>query len=430
MKYYTSKKNRILFISVYLLCTTVIVGLTVWFQYRKYTYNVNLRMNRICEELQEQYPDVDINEIVHSLGASNTELESERNILAEYGIDIQKDSAISVSGTDFIIYVIVDMILVNLLLGGILYLMFKSFKKWDEKVVAITDELSVINAGDYSYNMEIGDENKLSILESEIYKTAVKCRESAENSLKDKENLKESLSDISHQLKTPLTSLLINLDNLEEYPELPEEKRRKLIGNAKRDTNKVNIMVQMLLKLSKLDAGVVEFDKKETSLAETVLRAAENVLALCELKGIELYYEDKEVLSDNVSDMMAEAQENNRITVMCDPYWEVEAYSNILKNGIEHAETKVSVKCVEYELYTEVIIENDGEEITHEEAEKIFTRYYRGETATVDSVGIGLSLADSIVRKDGGYILAEPYHRKEKSREETGTRFIVRYYKN
>lgn len=408
-----SKKKRIIFALVYIVGVCLIIILLGMIQYRKINYNYNLRINAVCDTIRQKYPDVDVNAIIRLMSSNSSDLTGYDDVLSEYGIESSTSSAIEENNKLFAIYLAVDIAVAILISVVVFIIMNRVFVYWDKKLEDITADLAKINSGDYSYDMNTGEEGKLSILESEIYKTAITCREAAENSREDKEKLKESLSDISHQLKTPITSLLINLENLEEYPDLPEEKRMLIVGNAKRDTNKINQMVQMLLKLSRLDADAIEFVQKDVPVDHIINKSIENVLALCDLKGVDISYTNTET---------SEGKQGEG-TIFCDEYWEIEAVSNILKNGIEHAESTVRISFTEYEMYSEIQIENDGDPISKEEAGKIFTRYYRGETSVIDSVGIGLSLADSIVRRDNGYIIAESYEKDN----ENGTRFTIRY---
>ncbi len=408
-----SKKKRIIFALVYIVCVCLIIVFMGMLQYRRISYNYNLHINAVCDTIRQEYPDVDVNRIIRLMSSNSSDLTGYDDVLSEYGIESSTSSAIEENNKLFAIYLAVDIAVAILISVVVFIIMNRIFVYWDKKLEDITADLAKINSGDYSYDMNTGEEGKLSILESEIYKTAITCREAAENSREDKEKLKESLSDISHQLKTPITSLLINLENLEEYPDLPEEKRMLIVGNAKRDTNKINQMVQMLLKLSRLDADAIEFVQKDVPVDHIINKSIENVLALCDLKGVDISYTNTETSEGK----------QGKGTIFCDEYWEIEAVSNILKNGIEHAESTVRISFTEYEMYSEIQIENDGDPISKEEAGKIFTRYYRGETSVIDSVGIGLSLADSIVRRDNGYIIAESYEKDN----ENGTRFTIRY---
>ena len=408
-----SKKKRVIFALVYIVCVCLIIVLLGMLQYRRISYNYNLHINAVCDTIRQEYPDVDVNRIIRLMSSNSSDLTGYDDVLSEYGIESSTSSAIEENNKLFAMYLAIDLAVAILISIVIFVIVNRIFVYWDKKLEAITTDLAKINSGDYSYDMNTGEEGKLSILENEIYKTAITCREAAENSREDKEKLKESLSDISHQLKTPITSLLITLENLEEYPDLPEEKRMQIVGNAKRDTNRINQMVQMLLKLSRLDADAIEFVQKDVPVDHIINKSIENVLALCDLKGVDISYTNTETGDEK----------HGQSTIFCDEYWEIEAVSNILKNGIEHAESTVRISFTEYEMYSEIQIENDGDPISKEEAGKIFTRYYRGESSVIDSVGIGLSLADSIVRRDNGYIIAESYEKDN----ENGTRFTIRY---
>ena len=141
-----------------------------------------------------------------------------------------------------------------------------------------------------------------------------------------------------------------------------------------------------------LIADVVEFDEKDTLLSEIVSEAADNVMALCDLRDIRLSI-------DEGSDKDA--------CIHADAYWQCEAITNIVKNAVEHAESEVKIGFYRYEMYAEITVQNDGETISDEDKKHIFTRFYSGSGQPADSIGIGLSLAEAIVRHDNGYILVE-----------------------
>ena len=307
-----------------------------------------------------------------------------------------------------------DIFFVVLFAGGFcLYIMIMrlSFKR---QVRQAADYLRRINQGDYRLVMSDSTEGELSILKGELYKTAIYLRESAENAKADKLLLKDALSDISHQLKTPLTSLSINLENLEGNPDMVPENRNRIMRRAKRDVDNISHMVQAILKLSRLEADVVEFDEKDILLSEIVAEAADNVMALCDLRDVRLSI-------DEGSDKDA--------SIHADAYWQCEAITNIVKNAVEHAESEVRIGFYRYEMYAEITVQNDGETISDEDKKHIFTRFYSGSGQPADSIGIGLSLAEAIVRHDNGYILVEDCKKDvlNEKNECSGTRFVVRY---
>lgn len=307
-----------------------------------------------------------------------------------------------------------DIFLVVFFAGGFcLYIVLIRFS-FKRQVRQAADYLRRINQGDYRLVMADSTEGEISILKGELYKTAIYLRESAENAKADKLLLKDALSDISHQLKTPLTSLSINLENLERNPDMASENQNRIMRRAKRDVDNISHMVQSILKLSRLEADVVEFDEKDTLLSEIVYEAADNVMALCDLRDIRLSI-------DEGSDKDA--------CIHADAYWQCEAITNIVKNAVEHAESEVKIGFYRYEMYAEITVQNDGETISDEDKKHIFTRFYSGSGQPADSIGIGLSLAEAIVRHDNGYILVEDCKKDvlNEKNECSGTRFVVRY---
>lgn len=386
--------------SVFLMLSLGMVMAVSFWEYQTYSQRYNEKINEICLEIQEWYPEVPEYEIMRILDSDGA---ADHNFFLKYGIDLNRDSVILQNERDFRKHLAVNVSL--FLLGAMVLLsaILLKNRKRQKQLIQISRYLKNINQGDYSFHMEGSSEGELSILESEIYKTTIMLKEAADQSRMDKERLKDSLSDISHQLKTPITSLMINLENLEDHPEIEPEARNRLIGNAKRDTNRISRMVQQLLTLSKLDANVIVFRKEKVSLSKIAEEAMENVAALSELRDISV---------------LEEAGEESNTYITCDSYWEKQAITNILKNAIEHAVSQVIVRYRNYELYKEIVIENDGAPISEADRKNLFTRFYSGENSAKDSIGIGLSIANAIVKNDGGYIVVES--------DET-TRFIIRY---
>ena len=399
-----NRKHFVYFTIIYTCICVTVMAFTVFFQYRAYTKNYNITVAKLCALIHEKYPDVSDDSIAailndSSLGSDYTNLKSAETLFKKYGIDMEKDSAVLSNEKALKGALWLDIFLVVLFTGGFcIYIVL----------------LRRINQGDYRLVMADSTEGELSILKGELYKTAIYLRESAENAKADKLLLKDALSDISHQLKTPLTSLSINLENLEGNPDMASENRNRIMRRAKRDVDNISHMVQAILKLSRLEADVVEFDEKDTLLSEIVSEAADNVMALCNLRDIRLSI-------DEGSDKDA--------CIHADAYWQCEAITNIVKNAVEHAESEVKIGFYRYEMYAEITVQNDGETISDEDKKHIFTRFYSGSGQPADSIGIGLSLAEAIVRHDNGYILVEDCKKDvlNEKNECSGTRFVVRY---
>lgn len=395
------ESKKIIIISVVcIILTSFIVASLSYAQYISYTRQYNNALNALCNELENEYPNISEEKIMDILESDSLD---QKSIFDKYGIDLNNTSVLRQNEYSFKKYVVIDIAVVvvfGLLLSTFIYL---SHRKNQKELYKIATYLKNINDGDYNFDMEDMMEGNISILEAEVYKTTIMLKESADNSLLDKMKLKEALSDISHQLKTPLTSLSINLENLQELKDLNENDRQSLIMKAKRDTDRISQMVKQLLTLSKFDANVIEFKKEDFRLCDIVYEAIDNVEALADLRCINII--------NNLS-------EDSNAIIQCDSYWEKQAITNILKNGVEHAKSQVIINYANYELYKEIVIENDGDAINENDIRNIFERFYSGEHATKDSVGIGLSLANAIVKNDSGYINVE---------SDKTTRFIIRY---
>lgn len=286
----------------------------------------------------------------------------------------------------------------------ILYFRYNYKRKNDIK--DIIKYIEQINRRNYELEIDTISEDELSILKNEIYKTAVMLKEAALNSNKDKLNLKKSLEDISHQLKTPLTSILVLLDNLIDEPDMDSSIRNDFIIDIKRNVININFLVQALLKLSKFDANTVHFIKKENDLEMIVKEAVKNVSTLCDLRNINIKLNTLE-----------------NAKVMCDAKWQIEAITNIIKNAIEHSKdnSNIVINIDNNRVYSKIEVIDFGDGISKRDIKHIFERFYKGENATSNSIGIGLALAKTIIEEDKGTIAVES--------NESNTKFTIKYFK-
>ena len=271
----------------------------------------------------------------------------------------------------------------------------------------LSDYLKRIGRGDYSLDIRDNVEGELSILKNEIYKVTTRLREQAEYNVREKYYLADALSDISHQLKTPLTSMLVMTDLLKEEG-LPTDKREEFTDTIRAQLIRIEWLVTSLLKLSRLDAGTIVLESRPVPAAEVIGRAAQHLLIPMELKGIEF-----------------EVQGEENVTFPGDLSWSAEAFANILKNCMEHTPPggRIRVMYEENHLYTVISVEDNGEGIAAEDLPHIFERFYKGKNAGADSVGIGLAMAYEILAKEQGKIDVT-------SKEGEGTRFRVKFYTN
>ena len=390
-------------------CIVIIIflitfSILIYKQYKTYTYNFNQKIAGIIDDVLEKYPDIEKREIVEILNSSD---KTNNEILREYGIELDKDSVILENNTDFQKFIIIDISTLILFILILSIILFKYNHSESKKINEITKYIEEINRGNYKLNIEENTEDELSILKNELYKITIMLKEVAENSQKDKTTLKDSLSDISHQIKTPITSILIMLDNILSDENMPEDIKKDFIKDIKREIINIKFLVESILKLSKIDSNSIKFIKKEVFIKDIINEAVKNVSMLSELKNIEI------IVSGDDS-----------IKTICDLKWQVEAITNILKNCIEHSyeNRKIYINYNQNNMYTELKIEDNGTGIDAKDLPHIFERFYKGKNSSSDSVGIGLALSKSIIESNNGYIQVD-------SKLNKGTTFIIKYLK-
>ena len=390
-------------------CIVIIIflitfSILIYKQYKTYTYNFNQKIAGIIDNVLEKYPDIEKREIVEILNSSN---KTNNEILREYGIELDKDSVILENNTDFQKFIIIDVSTLIVFILILSIIVFKYNHSESKKINEITKYIEEINRGNYKLNIEENTEDELSILKNELYKITIMLKEVAENSQKDKTTLKDSLSDISHQIKTPITSILIMLDNILSDENMPEDIKKDFIKDIKREIINIKFLVESILKLSKIDSNSIKFIKKEVFIKDIINEAVKNVSMLSELKNIEI------IVSGDDS-----------IKTICDLKWQVEAITNILKNCIEHSyeNKKIYINYNQNNMYTELKIEDNGTGIDAKDLPHIFERFYKGKNSSSDSVGIGLALSKSIIESNNGYIQVDSELNK-------GTTFIIKYLK-
>lgn len=394
------KKYIILSLIVILIFSIININLEVY-QYKKYNRNYNNKINSIIGYIINKYPNMDKNKIVNILNNDK----KVKNVLIEYGIDLKSDSAILENDNYFKYALFINSVVIITLSLILLMLFLKYNYNKNKKLNEITNYIKEINKKNYKIDIDDYTEDELSILKDEIYKTTIMLKEQAEISLRDKINLKNHLEDISHQLKTPLTSINIMLDNILDNPDMDFETRNEFIKDIEREINNINFLVLNILKLSKFDSNTITFDIKTESLDKIIKEVIKNVSPLCDLMNVKINYQ------------------KTNIKLNCDFKWQVEALTNILKNSIEYSNSKdIDIILSENKIYIEVIIKDYGSGIDSNDLKNCFKRFYRGKNSNRDSIGIGLSLAKEIINKNNGDI-------KVMSKLNEGTMFKIKYYK-
>lgn len=395
------RRNIILIFLVIVVFISALLILNKY-EYQKYNVNFNYKISAIIDKVIDNNKDITKEELVKILQSE----EVNKFNLKEYGYDINKDVYISTNEKLNMYFSIIKISLLIICFTIILCLYIEEHKKRDKEIDKITKLIEEINHKKYELNIEELSEDKLSILKEEIYKTTIMLKENAENSLKDKINLKTYIEDISHQLKTPLTSINILIDNIIDNPDMDKELEEKFLRRIKREASNITFLVQSLLKLSQFETNTIEFMRKNIDISIILNNIIKNVSSLSDLKNIMIKVDNK---SQN--------------KIYCDSKWQIEALTNILKNALEYSYNNgiIDIKCQDNLLYSEIIIKDYGKGMSDVDRKNIFKRFYKGKNASKNSIGIGLSLSKFIVEKDNGKIIIN-------SKEGMGTEFIIRYF--
>ena len=337
--------------------------------------------------VREKYPDLSDKEIIDSISSPTDTAETER-MLRSYSIT--KSDWLALLNEENTAELIISGAVLCLLTGGIVFVILLFYDRRQKKLTAeLTDYLSRLNTGKYDMDISSNGEDSFSRLKNEIYRTTVRLREQNENSRQDKINLKNSISDISHQIKTPLTSISVMLDRISEDRNMPEDIKRKLLTDVRHSSNYIISLVQSLLTLSRLDADAITMKQEEVSVGE--------LLGMCR--------ERTEILAE-LGEVTVKVQDCGNISLKCDKKWMSEAITNILKNCIEHTPSGgyVTMSASQNKLFTEITVRDTGNGIPKNELPHIFERFYKGSCSDENSIGIGLSLAKTIIEKNNGYI--------------------------
>ncbi len=384
----TEKRLVLLFAAAVAVCCALSV-LCSFLSLNALRENNNRAVVQLISNIRAHDPEITDSEIMQIINGESSTVDTEK-MLKAFGVD-EKDWAIKSSRDDSIKAAAVSFA-VCLLCGAVCFTVFAyCLHRQKRKLNELTDYLVRINCGDYDLALDSNSENVDSRLQNEIYKTTVTLRESAQRSAEGRENLKTALSDISHQLKTPLTSTIIMTENLLDNPEMPVELRQEFLRDINRSANHISFLVQSLLTLSKLDADAIVLKNRDVPLGEVFSDVCKSTEVLAELKGVS-------VLSND-----------NGVSLSCDKKWLCEALTNIVKNCVEHTSEGGEVRlCAEANrLYTKITISDNGQGIDKADLPHIFERFYKGKNSSDESVGIGLALSKAIIEKAGGTIRAD-----------------------
>lgn len=411
MKIFENKNIKYLILPMIILTITASIAITIQTikQYKTVTITLNEKIAEIMGKISESNPEIDSREIIEILNsAKNTEqYEKGQKELSKYGIEIDKINSIKLIENQMKTNLKLNILIIVLFSILWMTIIVLYLRKRDKKIKQITNYINQIKNKKYDLNIEENTEDELSNLKNELYKITIMLKEESEISKKDKENLKMSVEDISHQLKTPLTSITIMLDNLKDNPNMEEKTKQKFIFEISKQVEWINWLVISMLKLSKLDANVVQFYDEKINLNKFIGKIIKKLEIPIEVKN-------QKIIIDG----------NENVSFIGDYKWQQEAITNIIKNCIEHNANNgtIYINYEENSLFTKITIRDEGEGISKEDLKHIFERFYKGKNSSENSVGIGLALAKNIIEKNNGMINC-------KSELDKGTEFVIKYMK-
>ena len=274
------------------------------------------------------------------------------------------------------------------------------------RMTALTDYMTAVQDDLTLPDIRQSEEGELGILQSEVYKVVALLREKYSAEKGQKLYMSDMLSDISHQIKTPLTAIGLMTELLEQ-PGLADEKRLEYAEKIDSQVTRITWLIRNLLTLSQLEAGVLTMKRERIDFDEISQRMNEPLGIMAEVRGVELTF-----------------VKDGDVTLFCDRHWFSEAVMNIIKNCIEHtpAGGYVKVKAESNSIYTQLTIRDNGSGIAEKDLPHIFERFYKAENSSAQSVGIGLALAKQIIGAHDGTVEAV-------SRKGDGTLFTIKLYR-
>lgn len=403
MKNLVARRYLIFSMVIILIFMSCMVGFNIY-QDAEYKEALNKYACAVVEMVKEKYPEVSEEEIVELVNAEA--VEGSDDVLADYGISGDIYVFKSMEHTRRV--TVIGNIVILTMLGVLSLVVFGVYtSKRKRKIDELDRYIQDVSNKMYEIGIDKESEDELNRLKDSLYKITVMLKEDSESKRKQNEAILELVSDISHQLKTPITSIQILLDNILENENMDSDTRRKFTLEILRQVKGMNFLIFSLLKLSKLDACVVEFDNKEIAVNELITDILTDLDVLIELKHLDVHV--------NIPD---------GVRFVGDYNWNKEAVLNIVKNAVEYTPDgkNIFISAEENDLYTKIEIIDEGKGIDEKDLPHVFERFYKRNNSAEDSFGIGLALSKLIIEKQDGFISVD-------SKVGKGTAFIIKYFK-
>lgn len=397
--------KKILFFNLIYFFIIIIIGLILsLYSFNLYKKNLIRNNSILVGNILKNHPELE-EEVINELILNNDTYDYGAKILNKYGLDDPKYLDYLKVNNELkqnIILTNILFIIILFMLVSITYLIF--IKNQYRKINKIDKYMNKILNNDYSLDIRDYVEGDISTLKNDVYKMTIKLKEQTELSIKDKKYLEETLADISHQIKTPLTSMYVINDILSDN-DLDKKSQIEFLNKNRNQLERIEWLVTTLLKISRLDSGMVTLKRDNINIEDLIKKTIEPIKIMAELKNISI--------ETNIE----------TFNFYLDFNWTLEALTNILKNACEHTDNNgnIKIEVTENPLYLNIKIIDNGVGISESDKKHIFDRFYKGKT-NKDSIGIGLNMAKKIINLQNGEIECI-------SKINEGTTFDIKFYK-
>ena len=394
------KIKKVTWVIVVLILTVIAVSLSYLHISEKYRNEIYNFYNQVLGSVSEQYPEIE-DKLIKDLFISPQTIN--KDYLSKYGLDTSNidipNSPIDILKDNSLLLTIIFSISTI----SIAFIFIYYQKKQVNDIKKLDEYCKKIIKGEGALELKSEDESLESVLKNNIYDMTMLLKETNNNLNNNNKGFEKLIADISHQLKTPLTSLSLLNDLL--YTDLPEDKKKEFLDASSKELDKIRWLIKTLLNIAKLDSKTLVLKKDNNNAEEMLKEIQNNFKAMCEA-----YNANITVKADKYCN------------IYCDKKWTLEAISNIIKNAIEHNSKNINIQVEENRIFTQIQISDDGEGISKKDINHIFERFYKSENSKENSIGLGLAFCKSIINNQDGEIKVE-------SKKNMGTRFIIKLYK-
>ena len=395
------KNNKKLLITLFILFVLVIILTYIISTYLadKYKRNLLYFSNIVINNVEENYSD-STEQIINNIFNENVKID--KSVLGKYGIsqdtiDINNNMFNYTKTLNTILFTFIIILFVIIFICVIYYMV-----KQNRKISKLNNYTEEVLNNNYMLDIRDNDEGNISKLKNKIYDMTVMLKEKNFLLEQDKIKIEKMIADISHQIKTPLTSLNILTELL--YEEKDIKKKEEFLDDMVKELNKIEWLVKNILNIAKIDSKTLILKREKVNVKELLNKSKTTFNAILELMNVSLVIDGK-----------------NDVYFVVDKKWTEEAINNLIKNAIEHKAKNINITFEKNNVYTMLVIKDDGEGIEEEDLPHIFERFYKAKNSKSESMGLGLAFVNSIITNENGSI-------RVKSKKGSGTKFIIKIY--